>query len=231
MNELIYQQFLAHFLEQGELFLRILIAGVCGIMIGFERKNRLKEAGIRTHLIVALGSALMMVVSKYGFEDVLFEGGRADASRIASQIVTGVGFLGAGTIFVRKQAISGLTTAAGIWATAGIGMAIGSGMYSVGIASALIIVFMQKLFHGKVRFLQAPSAEQIAIRVENTQGAIDEVCRLLEENEIKILNMKIEKLSEEYVNLDVFARFPIGVEKIAVAKILADEQKVKIIDL
>ena len=87
-----------------------------------------KEAGVRTHLIVAIGSALMMIVSKYGFSDTIADLGKADASRIASQILTEVGFLGAGTIFIRKNAISGLTTAAGIWATAGIGMAVGSGL-------------------------------------------------------------------------------------------------------
>ena len=90
---------------------------------------------------------------------------------------------------------------------------------------------MQKIFHGNVRFMKTPSAEQLIIRVENKEGAIDEVCRMLEEGEIKILNLKIEKLSEEFINLDIFARFPIGFEKMGVAKILADNDKVKIIDL
>ena len=98
--------------------------------------------------IVAIGSALMMIVSKYGFSDTIANMGKADASRIASQIVIGVGFLGVGTIFVRKNAINGLTTAAGIWATAGIGMAIGSGMYSIGIATAITITIIQFVFHG-----------------------------------------------------------------------------------
>ncbi|MFQ9490102.1 MAG: MgtC/SapB family protein [Bilophila wadsworthia] len=113
-----------------EFFFRILIAGICGGLIGYERNNRLKEAGIRTHLIVALAAALIMVVSKYGFSDVTtLKGVALDPSRIAAQIVTGVGFLGAGMIFVRNQTISGLTTA-GVWATAGIGMTIGAGSTS-----------------------------------------------------------------------------------------------------
>lgn len=113
--------------------LRIFFAGICGLMIGIERRNRLKEAGIRTHLIVALGSALMMIVSKYGFFDLQGHSFlRADASRIASQIVSGIGFLGAGMIIWHHRTVSGLTTAAGIWATAGIGMAIGAGLYGVG---------------------------------------------------------------------------------------------------
>ena len=108
---------------QAELLCRIIIAGICGGIIGYERKNRNKEAGIRTHMIVALGASLIMIVSKYGFADILGEQGIAlDPSRIAAQIVTGVGFLGAGMIFMRKNTISGLTTAAGIWATSAIGM-------------------------------------------------------------------------------------------------------------
>ena len=121
--------------------LRIFFAGICGLMIGIERRNRLKEAGIRTHLIVALGSALMMIVSKYGFFDLQGHSFlRADASRIASQIVSGIGFLGAGMIIWHHRTVSGLTTAAGIWATAGIGMAIGAGLYGVGGACALLIL-------------------------------------------------------------------------------------------
>ena len=103
-----------------ELFLRVIVASILGYMIGYERKNRDKSAGMRTHAIVALGAALMMVVSKYGFYDVE----KVDSSRVAAQIVSGVGFLGAGVIFVRNNTVSGLTTAAGLWTTAGVGMAV-----------------------------------------------------------------------------------------------------------
>ncbi len=128
-------------LFQLEMVLRLVLGAVCGGAIGFERKNRLKEAGIRTHLIVALASALMMVVSKYGFFDVVtLEGISLDASRVAASVVSGVGFLGAGMIFVRKQSVSGLTTAAGVWATSGVGLAIGAGQYIVGIAETVIII-------------------------------------------------------------------------------------------
>ena len=124
-----------------EFFFRILIAGICGGLIGYERNNRLKEAGIRTHLIVALAAALIMVVSKYGFSDVTtLKGVALDPSRIAAQIVTGVGFLGAGMIFVRNQTISGLTTAAGLWATAAIGLAAGVGFYPGAIAASALLL-------------------------------------------------------------------------------------------
>ena len=123
--------------------LRIFISIVLGFIIGYERKLRYKEAGIRTHAIVAAGSCLIMIVSKYGFKDV--EG--ADGSRIAAQIVSGIGFIGAGMILYKRQALHGLTTAAGIWTTAGIGMAVGSGMYILSVGTTVIIVSIQCLMH------------------------------------------------------------------------------------
>ena len=102
------------------LTLRIIAAGICGSIIGAERSNRSKSAGVRTHCIVAIGAALMMAISKYGFSDTVSGelGMRgADGARIAAQVVSGIGFLGAGMIFVHKNSITGLTTAAGIWAT------------------------------------------------------------------------------------------------------------------
>jgi len=137
--------------------LRIILAGICGMLIGIERKNRSKEAGTRTHFVVACGAALMMVVSKYAFFDVIGQGMyegvevRLDPSRIASTIASGIGFLGAGMIFVQKNTIKGLTTAAGIWATSGVGMAIGAGMYAVGISATVIILLAQILLHLNLR--------------------------------------------------------------------------------
>lgn len=215
------------FLTHGEYFLRILISGLCGIMIGYERKNRLKEAGIRTHLIVAMGAALMMVVSKYGFSDILAEGGKADASRIASQIVTGVGFLGAGTIFVRKNIISGLTTAAGIWTTAGIGMAVGSGMYGVGILTAVAIVIVQKIFHGNIKILKTPYTEQITMRVVNNVDSVPTVCEYLKGQSIEVINISADKLSDEWINLEVYVKFPADYDKTAFGKIIAEVECIK----
>ena len=132
------------------LIFRIIVAGVCGILIGWERKNRAKEAGIRTHCIVACAAALMMVISKYGFFDMNFDGDvRLDPSRMAQGIVTGVGFLGAGMIYFQRGTLIGLTTASGIWAVSGIGMAIGAGMYIIGISSTVIILLIQVVFHSR----------------------------------------------------------------------------------
>lgn len=121
--------------------LRLAIAGILGAAIGFERECRAKEAGTRTHFLVAVGSCLMMIVSQWGFQNVSGIAGsgfyRADVSRVAAQIVSGIGFIGAGTIMMQKQVVHGLTTAAGLWAVAGIGMAIGGGMYWVGISATV----------------------------------------------------------------------------------------------
>lgn len=122
---------------------RILAACICGFAIGFERENRHKFAGVRTHTIVALGASIAMLISKYGFSDV----GGYDAARVAAQIVSGIGFLGAGVIFVKNNAVSGLTTAAGIWTTSIIGMAFGAGMYLIGIVSSAIILSLQTFFY------------------------------------------------------------------------------------
>lgn len=121
--------------------LRLFVAGAMGVLIGLEREYRAKEAGYRTHFLVALGSALMMIVSQYGFMEVLkTDLIRLDPSRIAAQVVSGIGFIGAGTIILQKQIVRGLTTAAGIWATSGIGLAVGAGMYAIGISATLLVL-------------------------------------------------------------------------------------------
>ena len=139
--------------------LNILLAVVLGFAIGYERKLRYKEAGIRTHTIVCAGSALIMVVSKYGFADIM----EYDASRVAAQIVSGIGFLGAGIIIYRKHEIHGLTTAAGVWATAGVGMAAGAGMYLVALGAAVVLIGVQCLFHARCKFFRTKKYFQIKI--------------------------------------------------------------------
>ena len=123
-----------------ELIVRLVVAGLLGGLIGAEREYRAKVAGTRTHLLVAIGAALMMIVSRYGFD------GQGDPSRVAAQIVSGIGFIGAGAIMVNKHAVHGLTTAAGIWVAAGIGMAGASGLYAIGVATtALSLVGLEVL--------------------------------------------------------------------------------------
>ena len=127
--------------------LRLCVAGLCGTVIGLDREYRVKDAGFRTHFLVALGSALMMIVSQYGFAWVLGEPGVGlDPSRIAAQVVSGIGFIGAGTIIIHRQLVRGLTTAASLWATAGIGLTAGSGMFLLaGVATVLTLFGLEVL--------------------------------------------------------------------------------------
>ncbi|MBO6144342.1 MAG: MgtC/SapB family protein [Prevotella sp.] len=133
-----------------EFILRIFVAALLGGLIGLEREWRAKEAGFRTHFLVALGSALFMVVSAYGFEGVMTSTEhRWDVSRIAAQVVSGIGFIGAGTIIFRKSenVVSGLTTAAGLWVTAAIGLACGGGMYILATASTVMVLVGLEAFN------------------------------------------------------------------------------------
>lgn len=146
-------------LEELQHLISVLAAVVLGFAIGYERKLRFKEAGIRTHTIVCAGSALIMVVSKYGFGD----SAEADASRVAAQIVSGIGFLGAGIIIYRKHEIHGLTTAAGVWATSGVGMAAGAGLYIVAAGATVILIAVQCLFHMNCKLFRTKKYFQIKI--------------------------------------------------------------------
>ena len=121
--------------------LRIFAAGILGGLIGFEREFRAKEAGVRTHFIVALGSALFMIISQYAFS------GRFDAARVAAQVVSGIGFIGAGVIIFQRNAVRGVTTAAGLWVAAAIGLACGAEMYSVAIAATLMTILVLETMH------------------------------------------------------------------------------------
>ncbi len=149
-------------IQELQYLIGILVAVALGSAIGFERKLRVKEAGLRTHTIVCVGAALMMVVSKYGFG-----GMTADAARIAAQIVSGVGFLGAGIIMFRGQKMHGVTTAAGIWATAGVGMAAGAGMYVVATGATLILIVIQCIFHINCRLFRTKHYYQLNICFRN----------------------------------------------------------------
>ena len=154
--------------------LRLVLACICGAAIGIERSRHFKEAGVRTHVIVCMGAALAMIVSKYGFVDLTladgspFPGTRgADPARVAAQVVSGISFLGAGVIFKREGLVRGLTTAAGIWVTAAIGLAVGSGMLMVGLFAALVVCLLQVLMHKFIFGPDAYATNQLHFTVKN----------------------------------------------------------------
>jgi putative Mg2+ transporter-C (MgtC) family protein len=185
-----------------DYLIRVVVACLCGGLIGLERTKRLKEAGIRTHIIVALGATLIMVVSKYGFGDVA----DADASRIASNVITGVSFLGAGVIFVRGGSVKGLTTAAGIWATAAIGLALGAGMYTVGILVTVLMILLQIALH---KFLPADmqsSKELLLVISRDYHTVMPKIRERLTEMKILISGVEMEKLENGDVRVTMDIR-------------------------
>lgn len=201
--ENIFSELIADVSENGYLLIRMILASICGVFIGFERSRRQKDAGIRTHMIVALGAALAMIVSKYGFFDLLqFEGLRADASRIASNVITGVGFLGAGVIFVKDVSIKGLTTAAGIWATASVGLAIGAGMYTVGIGASILMIVFQLVFHRFFSRLEN-TVNEFSVTINDNPDAVKNFRKLLVEHKLYLEKCKMTRNPDSTVILDI----------------------------
>ncbi|MBQ1232037.1 MAG: MgtC/SapB family protein [Clostridia bacterium] len=184
-----------------DYLIRVIVACLCGGLIGLERTKRLKEAGIRTHIIVALGATLIMVVSKYGFSDVV----GADASRIASNVITGVSFLGAGVIFVRGGSVKGLTTAAGIWATAAIGLALGAGMYTVGVLCTALMIILQIALHKFLPGDMQSSKELLLVISKDYHTVMPKIRQRLGEMKVLVSGVEMEKLEngDTRVTLDV----------------------------
>ena len=198
------EQILSYFICDLEYLLRMVLAVVCGGIIGYERSRRRKEAGLRTHIIVAVGSALLMIVSKYGFMDVLeIPGMRVDAARIASNVITGISFLGAGVIFIREASIKGLTTAAGLWAMAGVGLAIGAGMYSVGIFATILVVLIQIFTHGSLQKLDGPVFETFVITYKESPKGMEKLREQLKQRNIQVHHIQMEKMENGAIRVEL----------------------------
>ena len=174
--------------------LRLIAAIVCGALIGAERERRQKSAGIRTHIIVAMASALMMIVSKYGFFDVLpIDGISVDASRIAASVVSAIGFLGAGVIFVRSESALGLTTSAGLWATVGVGIAFGAGMYGIGIIFTALMLIVQIVLHSRRFFPHGHIVGSMKVNLTRSQLSVKELKERLNSNGIGFRSFSIQR--------------------------------------
>lgn len=177
----------------GEFILRLVVAGVLGSLIGLDREYRAKEAGYRTHFLVALGSALIMIVSQYGFNEVV-DGTdvKLDPSRVAAQVVSGIGFIGAGTIILQKQIVRGLTTAAGIWTTAGIGLAVGSGLYVLGAAATVLSLVGLELLSYIFKSISLHSA-QITFNTSN-KNILSVIIKQFQQNDIIIVSYEMNRV-------------------------------------
>ncbi|HIU57322.1 MAG TPA: MgtC/SapB family protein [Candidatus Ornithomonoglobus merdipullorum] len=203
--------------HQLNLIFRMIVSCFCGIAIGFERKNRAKEAGVRTHCIVACASAMMMIISKYAFGDLLDTDTAADVrldpSRMAQGIVTGVGFLGAGIIYVQRSNIRGLTTAAGLWATSGIGMAIGSGMYMIGFSGTLIILAAQLILHTSSKFMVSHKCKFIKVYGIETPDFQDDTTDLLKCLHVTVNEVSVVRHSNGLYDYTFYCEMPADVSE------------------
>ena len=179
-----------------DFILRLLIATALGAVIGFEREYHAKEAGVRTHLLVALGACLFMILSVYGFDFMLVRDHVSfDPSRIASQVVTGIGFIGAGTIILQKQMVRGLTTAAGLWVTAAIGLACGNGMYVVAVVTTVIVLASLGLINVYLPYFS--QRERNITFLTEDYAVMTEILERLRQEKITVLNYEMHKSAEE----------------------------------
>src|SRR5471030_2129131 len=190
-------------LSNVELISRLILAAALGSVIGFERERLSWAAGLRTHMLVCVGSTLIMMVSAFGFFDVL---GRdhvvLDPSRIAAQVVSGIGFLGAGSILLRGEIVRGLTTAASLWSVAGIGLAVGGGMYTAAVgATVIIFIILAGVKPLERRFIAVKQERSITLLVERGSVSLDSVHDALGKGSVRVKQFIVQQ-SEDDSELD-----------------------------
>src|SRR5690606_36526498 len=175
-----------------ESILRLMLAAALGGFIGYEREHTNRPAGFRTHILVCVGAALVMIVSQYLVYQ--FPGYTVDPSRLGAQVISGIGFLGAGTILRDGFNVRGLTTAASLWAVSCVGIAVGSGFYA-GAVVATIFVFLTliTLKKAEIRFSRRSRYRTFIVESENVSGQIGQVTNLLESSGIEIRNIQLYK--------------------------------------
>lgn len=172
-----------------DLFIRLTLSGILAGIIGLERGRRSKDAGLKTHFLVGIGSALMMIVSVYEFHD----------SRVAAQVVSGISFLGAGTIILEKHYVKGLTTAAGIWTTSGIGLAIGAGMYVVGMFSTVLVLAGLEILN---RVFKNTSNKYLNINIWIKPEELVNLSKMIDSSSFTVFEYKTKRIDyNDYENI------------------------------
>ncbi|ANH80344.1 magnesium transporter MgtC [Niabella ginsenosidivorans] len=177
-----------------EIMIRLLLAALCGGVIGLERERKNWAAGLRTHMMVCLGASLTMIVSAFGFADIVGTNGvTLDPSRVAAQVISGIGFIGAGTIlFLKEGVIKGLTTAAGLWTVAAIGLAIGGGMYyAAGTATFLALIILWMLKPVEIKLTERFAQLGLKITIANREKSIDILNRIFCQPDLEISNFSV----------------------------------------
>ncbi len=178
-------------LTMASICLRICLAAVCGGAIGIEREYKRRPAGFRTHILICLGAAMTTLTSQYLFQVMHYS---TDIARLGAQVVAGIGFIGAGTIVVtRRQKVKGLTTAAGLWASAIVGLALGAGFYEGGILTTGLILLAELVF-SRLEYWLLSVAPEVHLYIEyEEKTCLDEILTLLREKNVKILNMELTR--------------------------------------
>jgi len=205
-----------------EVGLRLVLAVFLGGIVGIEREALEKPAGFRTHILVALGAAMFTLLSRYGFA-----GSGADAARIASNIVVGIGFLGAGTIWRHGTGVGGLTTAASLWTVAAVGMAVGTGMYTVAVLGTLLVVAVLHMFPRiDARLLRRNTSGTLQVAVRDRPGEIGRICGLLREYRVAVQGVEVDQRTDGLVHLTFTVRTPPDLDRTRLVTALLEAHEV-----
>lgn len=211
-------------LDWKEIILRLALASFFGALVGIERERKDWAAGMRTHMLVCVGSALTMLVSAYGFQDVLGSSNHVslDPSRVAAQVISGIGFIGAGTIlFLKEGVVKGLTTASGLWTVAAVGLATGGGMYFAALATTLLaIIILWMLQPVERRLFGGARQKNIRIVAKDQESSATVVSRIFNNSRWKVSSCQLNRAGEEYI-LDFRFR---SLDKASLANLVTDLQ-------
>lgn len=202
-----------------EITIRLVLATILGGLVGIEREQNNHPAGFRTHILVCVGSALIMLISMYGFEEYISQNRDhvlSDPARLAAQVVSGIGFLGAGTILVHGGTVRGLTTAASLWVVAGIGLALGAGFYyGASLATLLVLLSLVVLNRIEDLFISRSHLHLIQLKVIDAPGKLGVIATKVGENNISIRKISIQETKEDgkgegdgYISLSIGLRIP-----------------------
>ncbi|MCR4999570.1 MAG: MgtC/SapB family protein [Lachnospiraceae bacterium] len=216
-----------------EFVIRLVLTCVCGLLVGIERSRMQKAAGMRTYLIVAIGACVYAIVSKYGFLDVVGTTDvYVDVSRVCAGIVSGVGFLGAGTIFMRDDRIEGLSTSAGIWGIAAVGTGLGIGMYVPAVATTLLILGVQIALHsGNHSIFEKSGRGRIVIDIDDKMSSLRKIQDMMEERNIEILYTEMEVHKDHLITYRFRVNLPENLNIAETASQIYRETNAKSIDI
>lgn len=207
-----------------EILVRLVVAAVCGSVIGYQREITERPAGFRTHVLVCIGSALIMMVSIYPFGDA----SRVDPTRIAAQVVTGIGFLGAGTIIRQGSIVRGLTTAASLWTIAGVGLAVGAGFYSAALlATTLVFVVLSGFKIIETRLMGTKGAQVLLVRIEDKPGMLGGIGSALGEMSVNIKNIEMVQEEGRIAQIRLVLEIPKGVSMTTIIERLVSIEGLK----